>query len=154
MNLQNISELHVLGKNTFKEMVTFCVVEKVGLLWGWYMCRATFGKPETMIWLCFPDASEAHSARGAVGMPQGFLFAWLVTHPILILLHQSKNEVFNDFFFKSSCSSPFVFMDGASPVIPPQPDSWWKFNNPFPQLPRTLSPPHKVHDSWVSSAPC
>lgn len=56
-------------------------------------------------------------------MPQGFLFAWLVTHPILILLHQSKIDVFND-FFKSSCSSPFVFMDGASPVIPPQPDSW------------------------------
>lgn len=146
-------------------MVTFCVVEKMGLLWRWCMCRATFGKPETMIWLCFPDASEAPSARGAVGMPQGFLFAWLVTHPILILLHQSKNDVFND-FFKSSCSSPFVFMDGASPVIPPQPDSWWKFTNTprppgpppphthWPQVPRTLSPPHRVHDFWVSSAFC
>ena len=69
-------------------------------------------------------------------MPQYFLFAWQVTHHILILLHQSSDDVFNDFFFKYSCSFSVVFMDHVSPLLPLQPDSCVSlmFNSFSPQL--------------------
>ena len=95
-------------------------------------------------------------------MPQYFLFAWQVTHHILILLHQSSDDVFNDFFFlKYSCSFSFVFMDHVSPLLPLQPDSCVSlmFNSFSRQLWTTLSTSQNFikvleKDLWVLPVSC
>lgn len=94
-------------------------------------------------------------------MPQYFLFAWQVTHHILILLHQSSDDVFNDFFFKYSCSFSFVFMDHVSPLLPLQPDSCVSlmFNSFSPQLWTTFSTSQNFikvleKDLWLLPVSC
>lgn len=49
---------------------------------------------------------------GAVGMPQYFLFAWQVTRPILILFHQSRDDVFNDLKKKKSPLAHLLLYSG------------------------------------------
>lgn len=113
--------------------MTFRVVEKGGVVVRLMCVQSSVWKAwsHDLTVFCLMHQRPTQP-RGAVGMPQYFLFAWQVTHPILILLHQSRDDVFNDFLKKSSYSSSFVFMDHASPLILLQPDSQWKFNNSTP----------------------
>lgn len=60
--------------------------QRLGNLKSWFDCT-------------LPAVQRPAQPWQAVGMPHYFLFAWQVTHCILILLYQSRHDVFNDFFF-------------------------------------------------------